>query len=79
MLTIIQKIPDGAAGTRFFTTSHGMAGYFAVEMWWNEDHGGFWEPWDTGIGRYRTRKAAYEEAKTLANIGSIPLMEERFD
>ena len=36
----------------FITTTSGMSGHFAVMLWWNPDMEGFWEPYDTGIGRY---------------------------
>ena len=36
----------------FVTITHGMSGFFAVLMQWNED--GFYEPWNTGFGRYRS-------------------------
>lgn len=49
----------------FITVDKGMAGHFAVKMWWNgeEEHGGFWEPYDTGTGRYSTPEEAYSWAK----------------
>lgn len=53
----------------FFTTAEGISGYFAVLMWLNEeelDIGPFWEPYDTGFGRYATREEAVEEAKHWA-------------
>lgn len=50
---------------QFITTTQGMSGFFAVHMWLNEeekDIGPFWEPYDTGIGRYETREEAEREA-----------------
>ena len=38
-------------------------------MWYNNqdyDDYGFWEPWQTGIGRYATREEAIVEAKQWA-------------
>mgnify|MGYP003426448039 FL=1 len=48
----------------FITVDRGMAGHFAVKMWWNdkEEHGGFWEPYDTGSGRYSSAEEAWDEA-----------------
>jgi hypothetical protein len=48
----------------FITTTEGMSGFFAVHYWLNEeeDFGPFWEPYDTGIGRYSTRAEAEVEA-----------------
>lgn len=55
---------------RFITTMQGMSGHFAVEMWLNEtgEHNlpPFWEPWDTGLGRYATKEDAVLEAKAWA-------------
>jgi len=53
----------------FITTTHGMSGYFAVQMWWNGDAMatcGFWEPYQTGIGRYATKAEAENEARSWA-------------
>lgn len=53
----------------YITTTKGMSGHFAVMMWYNnrdEDYGGFWEPYDTGVGRYATRDEAINEAKSWA-------------
>lgn len=52
----------------FITVTEGMNGFFAVHMWLNEeeDFGPFWEPYNTGIGRYATRLEAEREAKQWA-------------
>ena len=52
----------------FITIAEGMTSFFAVHMWLNEeeDFGPFWEPYDTGIGRYATREEAEREAKQWA-------------
>ena len=53
----------------FMTTTQGMSGWFAVKYWWNDKdiHGmGFWEPWDTGIGRYADEARAITEAQDWA-------------
>lgn len=54
----------------FVTTSKGMAGWFAVLMWWNDKEeevpDGFWEPWNTGIGRYATKEEAEVEGRQWA-------------
>lgn len=41
----------------------GMSGYFAVMLW---NGSGFPEPWDTGMGRYRTSAQAEVEARQWA-------------
>lgn len=53
---------------RYITISKGMAGYFAVLVWWNDEDPkfGFWEPYDTGVGRYQNPQAAIDEAKEWA-------------
>ena len=52
---------------RYITTSHGMAGHFAIMVWWNnETKYGFWEPYDTGMGRYATIEGAIAEAREWA-------------
>ncbi len=53
----------------FITTTQGMSGFFAVHVWWNPE--GFWEPWDTGIGRYSTEERAIEEAQSWAENADL--------
>lgn len=50
------------------SVSQGMAGYFACMIWWNDEDPklGFWEPYDTGYGRYKTFEEAELEAKEWA-------------
>ena len=48
----------------FITVSSGMSGYFAVLMTWSEE--GFYEPWNTGIGRYPEKSGAVNEAMQWA-------------
>lgn len=53
----------------FMTTTQGMSAWFAVKYWWNDKDipgMGFWEPWDTGIGRYADEARAIEEAQDWA-------------
>lgn len=54
----------------FITTTEGVSGFFAVHMWLNEeeDFGPFWEPYDTGFGRYETREEAIAEAQNWARM-----------
>ena len=54
---------------KFITTTKGMA-WFAVMYWWNDEDipgQGFWEPWDTGIGRYADEADAINEAQAWAD------------
>jgi hypothetical protein len=58
----------------FITTTQGMSGWFAVQYWWNTKDvpgTGFWEPWDTGLGRYSTEEKAIEEAQAWADSEGI--------
>lgn len=70
-------------GDHWMTVTYGMSGWFAVDMWINpgekscfpphEVTGPFAEPWTTGIGRYREKILAYEEAKFMAENSEMPL------
>lgn len=52
----------------FITVNRGsISGYFAVMYWWNPELGGFWEPYDTGEGRYATKKEAIAEGLAWAD------------
>lgn len=55
----------------FVTITHGMRGYFAVLLVWNEDHGGFYEPWNSGFGSYETAKEAVPEAEMWAEAEGL--------
>lgn len=61
-------------GESYMTTSHGMSGYFAVQIWVNPNMGGFEEPYNTGFGRYATEYEAYQEAEAMAIAEDIPLI-----
>jgi hypothetical protein len=52
--------------SNYITVTQGGSGWFAVEMWYNNEDYGFWEPWQTGIGRYATREEAVAEAQQWA-------------
>lgn len=59
----------GEDHTPFTTVTYGMRGYFAVLMWWNDKDipgEGFWEPWQSGIGSYKTAAHAWVEARQWA-------------
>lgn len=56
----------------FITTTNGMSGTFAVKLWWNPD--GFWEPWNTGHGRYGTIAEAEDEAQGWAEADELPYL-----
>lgn len=71
---IDEAITQEANHQPFITTSQGMAGWFAVHLWWNDrekDIGGFWEPWDTGMGRYATKAEAEDEGRRWAETEGL--------
>lgn len=45
----------------FISVTHGGSGWFAVMYWWNPEMGGFWEPYNTGVGRYANKEEAIRE------------------
>lgn len=55
-------------GDHWISTTCGISGYFAVELWLNPDgmFEPFVEPWSTGMDRYKTKEEAVEEAKQWA-------------
>jgi len=53
----------------YVTVYKSVEGWKAVMVCWNDDEpelGGFWEPYQTGIGSYETREQATKEAKVWA-------------
>jgi hypothetical protein len=55
----------------YITITKGGAGWFAVYMWWAPEHGGYWEPWQTGIGRYATPAEAEKEGREWADAEEL--------
>jgi hypothetical protein len=60
----------------YITVTEGMSGHFAVMLSWNPDMGGFWEPYQTGIGRYREREEAAAEAREWAEADGLKFHDE---
>jgi len=54
------------------TVTSGISGYFAVMIWWNPEMGGFAEPYQTGIGRYRSKSEAEIEGRRWAKDEELP-------
>ena len=54
------------------STTSGMSGYFAVMYWWNPD--GFWEPYQTGLGRYATKQEAEIEGRSWAEAEELEFL-----
>lgn len=71
MLNVIKE-PDPKLHSRFISVTKGMSGFFAVQYWWNPELGGFWEPWDTGVGRYKRLASAIAEAEMWAEEENLP-------
>ncbi len=59
----------------FITTYQSIGGWKAVHMWWNPDMGGFYEPYNTGMGGYADEKQAIAEAKFWAEADELPYVE----
>src|ERR1043166_7398834 len=72
---LLSRVPGGfeVAEDRsdYITVTSGMSGFFAVHVWWNPE--GFWEPYQTGIGRYRTSAEAWTEARAWSESDAIRL------
>jgi hypothetical protein len=62
---------------RYITTYLSIGGWKAVMLWWNPDMGGFYEPWDTGLGAYDSQELAAEEAMAWAEDEGIEYREGR--
>lgn len=56
----------------YITITSGMSGYFAVMIWWNPALGGFEEPFQTGVGRYKSLRDAVREAKSWSKDEGLP-------
>lgn len=50
----------------YITVYESIGGWKAVQVWWNPEMGGFWEPWLPGVGTYETRTEAVVEGKMWA-------------
>lgn len=60
----------------FIAVAHGLSGWFAVMYWWNpEELGGFWEPYETGEGRYATKEEAVREGLEWAECTELEFVE----
>ncbi len=63
----------------YITTTSGLRGFFAVMMHWNNDDGGvsgFWEPYQTGIGSYKTSAEAAVEGRDWAMAEELEFRDE---
>jgi hypothetical protein len=55
----------------YVTVTYGMRGWFAVLLTWNDEHGGFYEPFNTGPGSYKTSEDAQKEARLWAEAEGL--------
>ena len=60
---------DQPKGFPYITVTSGMAGFFAVMVWWNPD--GFEEPYDTGLVRSPKQADAIAEAANWAALDGV--------
>lgn len=63
--------------TGFITVYKPIAGWKAIQYWWNPDEEGmepFWEPWQTGICAWATKEEAELDAKLWAEAEEIPYL-----
>lgn len=66
MSDLDRRSPEVPAGPPpHVTVAQGMSGWFAVLVSWNDE--GFWEPEQTGVGRYDERFDAEVEAMEWAD------------
>ena len=59
----------------FITVYQTWGGWNSVMMWWNAELGGYWEPWQTGMGPYDTREEAVRDGKSWAIEEKLEFME----
>lgn len=59
----------------FITVYESIGGWKAVHMWWNEEDGGFYEPWQTGLGAYATCEEAADEGRLWAECEDLKFVE----
>lgn len=55
----------------YIDITQGIGGWFCVLLTWNEDNGGFYEPWTTSPARYSHPEAAIDEALVWAQNEEI--------
>jgi hypothetical protein len=71
-VTLVERDEILASKKPYICVSEGMSGHYAVLVVWNEECGGFYEPQETGCGRYETRADAIEEAQSWAKSEGVP-------
>ena len=71
-LIILTKSPEPSEHPHFITIYKPIAGWKAVEYWWNPDMEGFWEPGQTGFSAWPSRELAELDAKGWAEAEDLP-------
>lgn len=72
------NMQDLKPGQHFVTVTQGMRGWFACEMWINNqepDLGPFPEPWQSDPMTFATKEAAIPHARWLAGELDVPYIE----
>jgi hypothetical protein len=69
---VLTKSPTPAEHKSFITVYKPIAGWKAVQYWWNPDLGGFWEPWQTGFCAFNTEQSAIDDALFWAEMEDLP-------
>lgn len=69
---ILPSQPDPKEHPSFITVYHPIAGWKAVQYWWNPDMDGFWEPWQTAPYAFRSEEQAVEDALIWAECEELP-------
>lgn len=66
-----KRPPSNATHPAHVVHYKSIAGWQSMVVWRNPEHGGFWEPWDTGGGPYALEAEAIAEAKAWAEAWSL--------
>lgn len=74
-LQIIHSLTEETKNTGYISVYKPIAGWKAIQYWWNPDMEGFWEPWQTGDYAFATKEEAILDAKQWAEADSIPFYE----
>lgn len=65
--------PDKTPTYITHTTERSVGGaFFAIMIKWDSEEGGFWDIWQSGIGRFDNIEDAAEEARQWADAEDLP-------
>ena len=71
-LQIIHSLTESTKKTGYISIYKPIAGWKAVQYWWNPEDEGFWELWQTGSEGFTTKKEAIAAAKIWAEAEDVP-------